>query len=54
MNIIARFLFENSLLDPFWSSWLAGYCVVAEDGKIYLTEAGGKYLETVGESNPST
>jgi hypothetical protein len=44
---IARFLFENSLLDPFWSAWSAGFCAVATDGTIFLTEAGAAYLEEI-------
>lgn len=45
MKVLARFLFETSLLDPFWSAFFAGYCVVGLDGQVYLTEAGAKYLE---------
>lgn len=44
---LARFLFENSQLDPFWSAWLVGFCAVAADGTIFLTEAGAAYLEEI-------
>ena len=43
----ARFLFENSLLDPFWSALCAGFCIVGSDGQVYLTDAGAAYLEEI-------
>ena len=41
---IARFMFESSPFDPFWSAFLVGFCIIGPDGKVYLTEAGAEYL----------
>jgi hypothetical protein len=43
---LARFLFENSPWDSFWSAWFCGYCIVGSDGLVYLTDAGAEYLGT--------
>jgi hypothetical protein len=42
--MISRFIFENSLLSPFWASLFAGYAEVGWDGRVYLTAAGEEYL----------
>jgi hypothetical protein len=47
MNLIARFLFENSPWSPFWSAFAVGFCIVGTDGIVYLTDAGEEYLETL-------
>lgn len=49
MKSLARFLFENSPLDPFWSAWFAGFCVVGMDGIVYLTTEGQRYLDEVSQ-----
>ena len=45
MKVVARFIFESSPWNPFWSAWLAGYAVIGPDGQIYLTSAGQEYLD---------
>lgn len=44
---LAKFLFERSLLGPFLSAWSVGFCVVV-GGRVYLSEAGERYLEGLG------
>ena len=43
----ARFLFEHSPWDSFWSAWFVGYCIVGTDGQVYLTDEGQEYLDSV-------
>ena len=45
IGALARFLYEHSLFDEFWSAFLVGFCVVGTDGQVYLTKFGTEYLE---------
>jgi hypothetical protein len=45
MKLLARLIFESSLLDPLWTALAAGYATVGPDGRVYLSESGAEYLE---------
>jgi hypothetical protein len=45
MKWLARFLFECSPWDSFWSAWSVGFCIVGSDGLVYLSDAGQEYLD---------
>lgn len=45
MKALARFLFEVSPFNEFWSAFFAGFAIVGPDGRVYLTRAGEEYLE---------
>ncbi len=47
MKHLARFLFETSPFDEFWSAFLVGFCVIGIDGRVYRTEAGEEYLNEI-------
>jgi hypothetical protein len=44
---LRRLLFESSPWGPFWSAILVGFAAVGFDGRVYLTDAGSAYLESV-------
>jgi hypothetical protein len=43
-KFVARFLYEHSPYNEFWSAWLVGFCIVGNDGQVYLTDEGQDYL----------
>lgn len=45
MKALARFLFENSPLTPFWTALACGFAEIGFDGRVYLTRSGVEYLE---------
>jgi hypothetical protein len=45
MNLLSRFIFENSPWGPFWTALFAGYAELGFDGRLHLTRAGAEYLE---------
>ena len=47
MSILTAFLFEHSLLSPFWSALLSGYAEVGWDGRVYITASGQDYLDSL-------
>lgn len=51
MKAFARFLFETSPFNEFWSAVLVGFAEIGFDGRVYLTRSGAEYLESQTEGN---
>jgi hypothetical protein len=47
MKAFARLIFETSPLTPFWSAIAAGFAMAGPDGRVYLTNAGQEYLDSL-------
>jgi hypothetical protein len=46
IDVMQRYVFENSIVDPLWSALFAGYAIVI-NREVFITPAGEKYLESL-------
>jgi hypothetical protein len=41
---LARFLYEHSPYNAFWSAYLVGFCDIDSYGRVFITDEGQDYL----------